>query len=279
MGLFSSVSRLFGGGSTQASPATSAPARTPTDDVPTWGTVEPKPAPKTPTHDAEVATLDRESDDDSTALEFDDDLAELDAPAPERPRPSADIVPETRPTPPAKKSRQELIEELSRNYQEVLELVRKMSDHPDRNEERQQRVEELASKVDVISNALETMPDRIHENAKVLNKEIVDAIDRSTEAEKNALGQVIEHSRKAGETQGKLVTTMADFRETMSDVSKSGTRSNEILAEMSRNANETREEIAQLIVTSKRWTTVAMVASLSIAVVAIVIAVISFATA
>jgi len=174
-----------------------------------------------------------------------------------------------------KKNKQELIEELSRNYQEVLLLVRKMSDHIDREADREERVTELATKVDAIHGSLAELPGRINEHAGQLNQQIVHAIDRQAQNEREALDMVIEQSRKSGETQGRLVTTMAEFRETMGDMSRSGERSNEILAEMSRNANDTREEIAELIVTSKRWTTVAMVASLSVAVVAIVIAAIS----
>ncbi|MEQ9616502.1 MAG: hypothetical protein RLN60_00535 [Phycisphaerales bacterium] len=225
---------------------------------------------KTTRTDAAATPIDL---DESITLDVEDELRD-DSPD-ETVRELGTVDPRT-PAPP-KKSKQELIEELSKNYQEVLQLVRKMSDHIDREADREERVVALATKVDEIRDALATMPDRINENANTLNARIVEAIDRQALAEQGALDQMIEQSRVSGEAQGRLVTTMAEFRETMHDMSKSGSRSNEILAEMSRNADATREEIAQLIVTSKRWTTVAMVASLSVAVVAIVIAAISLA--
>lgn len=282
MGLLSRVSRLFGGQG--GSSVDTAPGDN------TYTRYDVQPAFRNET-ESSTATLETETeahvDADSFDLDVEDDLSSEsdDTPRDESAGRSesssaSELTTEVKPFTPAatKKSRQELIEELSRNYQEVLQLVRKVSTHLDKEEEREQRVTELAKKVEHISSSLDTMPDRINDNAGKLNKEIVSAIDRQAQAENKALEQVIEQARKSGEAQGKLVTTMAEFRETMSDVSKSGARSNEILAEMSRNANETREEIAQLIVTSKRWTTVAMVASLSVAVVAIVIAAISLMT-
>jgi len=281
MGLLARVTRLFGG---QGGGAVAADRG---DDIYTRHDVQPhfsEQRSATAIAEPSVATeheTTEETDDlpVEEALTMDVETHDPEDPAATREHADApkDISTEVKPfsSVTTRKNRQEMLDELSRNYQEVLQLVRKVSDHLDKEEEREQRVSELATKVDGITAALDAMPERINANASELNHKLVSAIDRQSQSQNEALGRVVEQTKKSGEAQGKLVSTMAEFRETMHDVSKSGERSNEILAEMGRNANETREEIAQLVITSKRWTTVAMVASLSIAVVAIVIAVIA----
>jgi len=273
MGLLSRVSRLFGAPASSAS-ARPGSATERSSAMPTASqTVEMK------SREPQVASAVATNDDAPIPLSDDPSIAEVKIDS--EPTLQSQLAAESKAATPvatpigSPRNKQELIEELSRNYKEVVQLVRKVSDHLDREDEREQRVAELSLKVDSIGNVLAAMPEQINSHAGHLNEQIVRAIDRSAEAEREALSQVIEQAHRSGETQAKLVTTMAEFRETMSDVSRSGTRSNEILAEMNVNTTATREEITQLIILSKRWTTIAMVASLGVAIVALVVAVIA----
>jgi hypothetical protein len=166
---------------------------------------------------------------------------------------------------PAPRNKQELFEELQQNYREVVDLVRKVDAHLDRNEQRGQEMVSIARRIDDTIPILQKFPEQMQEQMRELNREVVAAIkatsDRGDERSRqinSALQQIGGRIQKTGETQGQLVTTMAGFRETLGDIAKSSSRTSTVLEDIDTRRQEREDELTKMLVASRRWSVAAM---------------------
>lgn len=126
------------------------------------------------------------------------------------------------------RTKQELFEELHRNYREVLHLVRKVNTHLDREQARGDRMLRVAAQVEAVLpklQALTNMPGEINEHAAKLHAELVEAMrdtnqsdEQRTKRLESALGRISETMHEGAEGQANLNRTMAAFRDRKSVV-------------------------------------------------------------
>jgi len=176
-------------------------------------------------------------------------------------------------TPP--KSKQELLAEIQRNYQEVLELVRKVDTHLDESGERSLRLIELADRVpEGMASIVEL---------KKQNEVVTHAIERVTEVvtateghasatveELRGIAVRFDEASRRGEA---LAGALGEFREILTEVAGSGARLNTVMENIQRDASSREERLVSLIEREQRWMIFALsLCGISVAV-AIVIAV------
>ncbi|MEO1130385.1 MAG: hypothetical protein AAFX05_11865 [Planctomycetota bacterium] len=187
-------------------------------------------------------------------------------------------------TPPAK-SKQQVVEELQRNYREVVGLVRKVDAHLDRDEQRAQELMAIAHRFDEALPMVASLPETMRTELRSLRDEVTQAIrDASSADELRAdrlealLGKIGMDVERTGEEQLQLVETMAGFRESLGDISRSTARSGEVLESIDRRRAEREDELTRMLVASRTWIIVALLSSIGMAVVAVSIAVIALAS-
>ncbi|MEM8835785.1 MAG: hypothetical protein AAGD00_08190 [Planctomycetota bacterium] len=177
-------------------------------------------------------------------------------------------------------NRKELLDELQRNYREVLELVRKVDTHLDEQRHRGDQMAQIAARVDQALPQLERMPQAINEHARELNAQLISAIEETAIQHRDAdaktfqaLTGIADRLRESGDHQEKLTTTMAEFRETMNGVANSSERSTDLLQRIHERNVVRDEEMTKMLVTSRRWTIVAVAGALAVASIAVVFAI------
>lgn len=166
------------------------------------------------------------------------------------------------------RTKQELFEELHRNYREVLHLVRKVNTHLDREQARGDRMMRLAGQVEAALPRLEAlaqMPGAINAHASELHAELLSALrdadqseDARTKRIESVLGQISETMHEGAEGQLSLNRTMASFRETISDANKDARRSSQAMEELATRSARREEELMKLLADSKRWSAVGL---------------------
>lgn len=166
------------------------------------------------------------------------------------------------------RTKQELFEELHRNYREVLHLVRKVNTHLDREQARGDRMLRVAAQVEAVLpklQALTGMPGEINEHASKLHAELVEAMrdtnqsdEHRTKRLESALGKISETMNEGTAGQANLNRTMAAFRETISDANKDAKRSSLAIEEMAVRSARREEELMKLLADSKRWSAVGL---------------------
>jgi len=176
-------------------------------------------------------------------------------------------------TPP--KSKQELLAEIQRNYQEVLELVRKVDNHLDESSERSQRLFDLA---DGVPEGMATLVELKNQNEVVTHAiERVTEIAASTEGHASAtveeLRNIAVRFDEASQRGEALAGAVGEFREILTEVAGSGSRLNNVMESIQREASSREERLVSLIEREQRWMIFALsLCGISVAV-AIVIAV------
>jgi len=204
---------------------------------------------------------------------------------PERPHDAPDARDTTETAITAPRNKQELFEELQRNYRDVVELVRKVDAHLDRNEQRSQEMASIARRIDETLPALQQFPEQVKQQLDALNTEVVSAIRESTEkgearseAVQKSLATIGSRIESTSESHAQLVTTMAGFRETLGDLATSSSRTSDVLQSIDTRRQEREDELTKMLVASRRWsvTTLAVAiigvaAAMSVAIVALVI--------
>lgn len=183
------------------------------------------------------------------------------------------------PAPTPRRSRQEMMDELEQNYREVLEIVRKFDGHLDKADERAQRMADIA---DRMLEAAERIPAAINENAAERHAEQIEllrAISESgregSERVEQALVRLGVQHEVASQSHEQLVTSMADFRETMSDVGRTNRRTAEALETGNRQKQESDERLSAIIVGNQRWMIGILAASMLLAAAALMVAVVA----
>jgi hypothetical protein len=167
------------------------------------------------------------------------------------------------------RTKQELFEELHRNYREVLHLVRKVNTHLDREQARGDRMLRVAAQVEAVLpklQALTSMPMQINEHASKLHAELVEAMRDTSQSDEvrtrrleSALSQISQTMHEGAEGQANLNRTMAAFRETISDANKDARRSTLAIEELAVRSARREEELMKLLADSKRWSAVGLV--------------------
>lgn len=180
-------------------------------------------------------------------------------------------------TPP--KSKQEMLAEIQRNYQEVLELVRKVDGHLDTSSERAQRLVELAERV---PDGMTTLTE-----LKGQNEVLTHAIERVTQVVASADGhasatteqlreiaQRIDESARRGE---ELAGAVIEFHDILTQMAGSGSRLNDVMERIQREASSREERLVTLIEREQRWMIFALsLCGFSVAVAIIIAVLIAF---
>ena len=189
-------------------------------------------------------------DDDIDLVDLTDD-AELTDTANTHPEPAKAVTP--RPVP---RNKQELFEELQRNYHEVTELVRKVDAHLDREEQRAQRVMQVVDRIDDLIPVLHSMPDVLNTKAEELNSRLIKVVEdnagKGSAEIVSAVNRVTAEVRTGGEAQAELAHTMATFRQSMGDFATRTERSERVLKEISDSGERREAALATLVAKSRR---------------------------
>jgi hypothetical protein len=207
MGIFTTVGRWFSPGKRRQARVNLAPAGSPQAGRNPNETPPNSPhAP--PTQDRPVA-IDLHTGDES---DTDAELEGFDLPTP-----GQESRPEARPP----KSRQELIAELQRNYQEVLGIVRKVDTHLDEQGRRGHRLAEIAERFPQAAEDLANIRqghDEVHEALRSVSLALRERDTTLTENQRSMLERLEEIRglmAEASESERQLVGSLVEFRDMM----------------------------------------------------------------
>ncbi len=180
------------------------------------------------------------------------------------------------------RNRQELLDELSRNYREVVSLVRKVDTHLDEQRERSDALLVIARRIDEALPVLCEAPRALRESIETFRSETTEAIREASRGQTARLDRVHESFDvvatevvKSGDTQNRLVHTMAEFRETLTDIGRSSDRTGQVLQSIDDRRAEREDQLTRMLATSRAWMVTGLAVSLGLAVVAVSIAVVS----
>ncbi|MEO0483938.1 MAG: hypothetical protein AAF138_09985 [Planctomycetota bacterium] len=236
-----------------------------------------------PTHPPEVSspitpaepepTIDTDDEpvtDDALYEDPADDAGSGSAPTPES-DPAPELLAraaEVLPSPARPKSKRELIDELRRNYDEVLGLVRKMDGHLDAERERGERMLQLAES---ITPVLATLPELQRSQARLthamerLAETTERAADRS-EAQRAELAaeqavaietvrHAVERNRDAGE---RVADSMADVQAAAEKIAVGNERLGSLVIETQETGAQRERVLTEAVESSQRWVVTAV---------------------
>lgn len=150
------------------------------------------------------------------------------------------------------RSKQEMIADLQRSYTEVVDLVRKMSMHLDRESERAGRV---AAIIERLPSVLDAIPELRAQNQDILYA-LRESLENSREGDErlqNALAHITTRLEESRESDAQLVTTLADFRTSIREMASSSSRASDAILDMNeRNATRDRD-LGALLTSARRW--------------------------
>jgi len=185
-----------------------------------------------------------------------------------------------RPVGPAPKNRQELLNELRKNYTEVLGLVRKVDGHLDEQSHRSERLLELAESS---ARNMECLPELVEQNRRVADA-LGDLIELTRDARtrqdaaadrmtKTAVQQLESAQRqtaalqtmqaamhRAGEADEKMADSISGFNDTLGAMSSSTRDLGDTIASMRETDAEREAELARLVANSQKWLVAAVIA-------------------
>ncbi|MCR9215645.1 MAG: hypothetical protein NXI14_00445 [bacterium] len=179
--------------------------------------------------------------------------------------PDADEISAPNPAPLANKAKaprnkQELIEELHRNYREVLGLVRKLDNHLDDARERSETIAEVSKRYEELAPAIQHLPREIRNAAETINADLRKAVGDEGSATRELLDRIesaIVHVgtdiERSTDQQGQLVQTMAEFRESLLDLSRSSTAACEAVRDFEQRAVERDNAMLGQIRQTRFW--------------------------
>lgn len=163
-----------------------------------------------------------------------------------------------RPDEPTPRSRQEALAELQRNYNEVIELVRKMGAHLDRESTRSARMLELAER---IPEAIELLSE-----SRGQNERMIDALRSASESARKADAQieqalvaVRERLDEASESDAQLVGTLAEFRGSLREMADASSASGRAIQSMNERNAQRDAELSEILTVTRRWIIAALV--------------------
>lgn len=208
---------------------------------------------------------------------------------PEGEEPDGSVI-STRPVnlarPSVRRTKQEWFEELQRNHQELVDLIGKFDAHLDREASRSDRLMQVADALDRALPAIERLSENLGDRMDHAADRIADAVEagaqraeQQAEASGRALSGISEHLQTSAAGQVELVTRLAEFRETMSDMARSGAESSRLLSEMSRQGAERQQQMEQRLAATRLWVILGVSAALGVAAGAVAVAVIAITRA
>lgn len=205
------------------------------------------------------------------------------APLPDRPV-AVDVYTEEEsgapaPLSPAPRNRQEMVEELRKNYAEVLGIVRKVDDHLDQQSQRSERLLELAERS---ARHMEVLPDLAEQNRRVADAlaDLVEltrdmrtrhdaAADRltrtahqqleSAQRQTAAMQSMQAALHRSGEAEAEMARTISGFNETLGDMAGSTRDLGSTIAAMRETDAEREAELSRLVSISQKWLVAAVV--------------------
>lgn len=269
MGVLNSLARLFGGSKAPGAAAGTTNEHTVSNGRGTDDRLT------TPLPEHPVA-VDAYTEDDDVISDADMVQADLETPD------AAPLVPT--PTPP--KNRQELLNELRKNYTEVLGLVRKVDTHLDEQSHRTDRLLELAERS---SRQMDVLPEIAEQNRRVADA-LTDLVELTRDArtrneaaterltktavqqletaqrQTSALQNVQAAMHRSCEASAEMAHSMGGFGQTLGDMAGSTRDLGDTIAAMRETDAEREAELAKLVSNSQKWLVAAVVFSGLIAV-------------
>lgn len=182
----------------------------------------------------------------------------------------------------SKRSRQEMIEELEKNYKEVLDLVRRVKDHLERQDERTERFLRVADQVEAAMPAVQRLPEDVAAQTKQVGESVVNAIEKS-EARRAEFGDRLEeslrgigsHVARAEEIQQSLVSSVDGLSGSVTGVARSSAKASEALTAMNERAQQRDEQITDVIERTRKSMMIAVYIAISMGAIAVAVAAIS----
>lgn len=180
---------------------------------------------------------------------------------------------------PAPKNRQELLNELRKNYTEVLGLVRKVDAHLDEQSDRAGRLIELGERT---ARHAEALPELVEQNRRIadalgelvaLTRESRESQESSAERLNRTALQQLEASQhqtgalqamqaaihRAGEAEAETTRVMQGFGQTLGELSGSTRELGVSISTMRETDAEREAELSRLVAGSQRWLVAAVV--------------------
>lgn len=158
------------------------------------------------------------------------------------------------------RSKQELIEELHRNYQEVLGLIRKLDTHLDQSRDRSESFADVADQYARLAPVIESLPDRLAEESSKLSTDLRAGFAEEGAASRELLGRIesaIVHVgtdiERSTNQQGQLVQTMAEYRESLTDLSHSSRAACESVREAQVSSAERDQALLNQLRQTRLW--------------------------
>lgn len=178
---------------------------------------------------------------------------------------------------PARRNKQELLDDLEKSYHQVVELVRKVDSHLDKADRRADRVIQVA---DQLLEVVQRMPDSEHGERR--HQQQIELLGKMVEEQRTGvdrldttLARIGVQAEVAGQSHEQLVMTMAEFRETMCDVVRSNTRSAQAVEAGNDQKRESDERLSRIIVGNQRWMMGILAASMVLAAAALILAIVA----
>lgn len=185
---------------------------------------------------------------------------------------------------PARSGRGRSVAELQRGYDEVMHLVRKISDHLDTQTERTERMMQW---MEHMPQALEALPEVSRQNARMIEilKEHLSHINERDSSLNGTLSRLGDSSQHQTEVLGllqqqldnssrsaeQMTETLGSFREALGNLANTNNRSTEILANVVRASEERESTLTAMFERTQRWMIVAAILIGTLAVGAIVL--------
>ncbi len=181
--------------------------------------------------------------------------------------PREDIRRPAAPLAPAPKSKGEMLAELQKNYAEVMELIRKVSNHLDEQNDRSIRLMEIAER---IPEAIETLPELRNQNAEILValKSAADDTRARDERAAESLDLLVDRLEESRESDRVLVGTMAEFRGTLREMADTNEQTGVTLSDMNQRNMAREQELHSILQLTRRWITIATVVGVVLVMVA-----------
>lgn len=250
MGVFA---KLFAPKQPRVASKPSAPASAPQG--------QPSPAkPARPERVSPPVSIDLQVDDDP-----DDELEGFDL--------GREPLPEVKPP----RSRQELIAELQRNYQEVLGIVRKVDSHLDEQGQRSGRVAEIAERFPRAADDLAHLregQDSVQQALEAVSLALRDRDEALTEGQRGTLDRLEEIRgllAESSESERQLVGSLVEFRDMMGGMSAATERLSEAVERIDAQETDRVNEVVKAIGGIKSSVVAVGVIATSCAVIAILV--------
>ncbi len=166
----------------------------------------------------------------------------------------------------ARPARPRNLNELQRGYDEILGLVRKIGDHLDSQSQRTERLVEL---MDRMPETLDALPEINRQNARLLEvltehlsqvKSREDNLTSTLQRMSNAsdhhtevLGLLQQQLDQNGRASQQMTETLGGFREALSGLAGTNTRSADLLSKIAENSQERESQLITMFERSQRW--------------------------